>query len=93
MTREERMTREEHFRAHMYDMSPETRKMFEEMLDEISEFEDEKKSSKRTVERLEEQVYFANELVVSLDEWAKTDLSKPKRAQYQTLRDNSQFET
>lgn len=77
----------------MYDMSPETRKMFEEMLDEISEFEDEKKSSNRTVERLEEQVYFANELVVSLDEWAETDLSKPKRAQYQTLRANSQFET
>ena len=63
-----------------------------EKLDYIKQLENENKKLDSKNERLYEQLYFARELINSIDDFAKENLSKPKLKNYNIIRDNTYFE-
>ena len=86
------MTIEEFISLNVNNIPPEIIKSLDEKLDYIKQLEDENKKLDSKNERLYEQLHFARELITSIDDFAKENLSKPKLKNYNIIRDNTYFE-
>ena len=86
------LTPREYFRVYGDELPAPAQTLISDLMDEVEEYENDEKGNKRENEIREEQLYFARELVESLDLWAKANLPKTKLKEYMILRDNTQFE-
>lgn len=86
------MTIEEFISLNVNNIPPEIIKTLDEKLDYIKQLEVENKKLDSKNERLYEQLYFARELITSIDDFAKENLSKQKLKNYNIIRDNTYFE-
>lgn len=86
------MTIEEFIYLNVNNIPPEIIKTLDEKLDYIKQLEDENKKLDSKNDILSEQLHFARELITSIDDFAKENLSKPKLKNYNIIRDNTYFE-
>lgn len=85
------LTEEEFYRVHQFSIYHEI-EIIGKLLNERDNTKFEKVISNSKIERLEEQVFFAQELVESIKEFSKT-LPKSKRSILSAILENSSFET
>lgn len=62
------------------------------MVDTLEEKDATISSNNRTIELLEEQLYFARELVQQVDNFVESNLTKAKQKMYYSFRDESCFD-
>ena len=86
------MTIEEFISLNIDNIPPEIIKSLDEKLDYIKQLEYENKKLNSKNDMLDEQLYFARELITSIDDFAKENLSKPKLKNYNIIRENTYFE-
>lgn len=86
------MTIEEFVSLNVNNIPPEIITALNEKLDYIKQLEDENKKLNSKNDMLDEQLYFARDLITSIDDFAKENLSKPKLKNYNIIRDNTYFE-
>ena len=86
------MTIEEFVSLNIDNIPPELIKTLDEKLNYIKQLEDENEKLNSKNDLVDEQLYFARELISNIDDFAEENLSKPKLKKYNIIRENTYFE-